>query len=129
MSALCRKILALGRLNFQMSWCKCPGFPPGQTPGIAADKCIIGGLHMFKKNLKVSVYFKIKNHRNNLLFRSYKLGFRCFELKIVPLCFDLKDLNLDKPRRFERLRKLELTKKIGLQCVHVGLTSPLSCNM
>ena len=24
-----------------MSWCKCPGVPRGQTPGMAADKCII----------------------------------------------------------------------------------------
>ena len=23
-----------------MSWCKCPGVPPGQPPGMAADKCI-----------------------------------------------------------------------------------------
>ena len=56
------------------------------------------------------VYFN-NNHRNNLLFSYYKLGFRCFELNLFSLCFDLKDLNLNKPRRFERLRKLELSKK------------------
>ena len=35
------RILALGRWNLQMSWCKCPGAPRGQPPGMAADKCII----------------------------------------------------------------------------------------
>ena len=38
--AFCGKILALGRWNLQMSWCKCPGVPRGQPPGMAADKCI-----------------------------------------------------------------------------------------
>ena len=39
--AFCGRILALGGWNFQMSWCKCPGAPRGQPPGMAADKCII----------------------------------------------------------------------------------------
>ena len=39
--AFCRRILALGRWNLQMSWCKCPGIPRGQPRGMAADKCII----------------------------------------------------------------------------------------
>jgi len=38
--AFCGRILALGRGNLQMSWCKCPGVPRGQPPGMAADKCI-----------------------------------------------------------------------------------------
>ena len=40
MVAFCERILALGRWNLQMSWCKCPGVPRGQPPGMAADKCI-----------------------------------------------------------------------------------------
>ena len=31
--AFCGIILALGRWNLQMSWCKCPGVPRGQPPG------------------------------------------------------------------------------------------------
>ena len=38
--AFCGRILALSRWNLQMSWCKCPGVPRGQPPGMAADKCI-----------------------------------------------------------------------------------------
>ena len=38
--AFCGRILALGRWNLQMSWCKCPGVPRGQHPGMGADKCI-----------------------------------------------------------------------------------------
>ena len=37
----CGRILALGRWNLQMNRCKCPGVPRGQSPGMAADKCII----------------------------------------------------------------------------------------
>ena len=39
--AFCGRILALGRWNLQMPWCKCPGVPRGQPPGMAADKCIM----------------------------------------------------------------------------------------
>lgn len=39
--AFCRRMLALGTWNLQMSWCKYPGVPWGQPPGMAADKCII----------------------------------------------------------------------------------------
>ena len=38
--AFCGRILALGRWNLQMSWCKCPGVPRGLPPGMAADKYI-----------------------------------------------------------------------------------------
>ena len=38
--AFCGRILALGRWNLQMSWCKCPGVPKGQPLGMATDKCI-----------------------------------------------------------------------------------------
>ena len=38
--AFCGRILALGRWNLQMSWCKCPGVPLDLPPGMAADKCI-----------------------------------------------------------------------------------------
>ena len=38
--AFCKRILALSMWNLQMSWCKCPGAPWGQPPGMAADKCI-----------------------------------------------------------------------------------------
>ena len=38
--AFCERILALGGWNLQMSWCECPGVPRGQSPGMAADKCI-----------------------------------------------------------------------------------------
>ena len=38
MVAFCGRILALGRWNLQMSWCKCPGLPRGQL--MVADKCI-----------------------------------------------------------------------------------------
>ena len=38
--AFCGRILALGRWNLQMSWCESPGVPRGQSPGMAADKCI-----------------------------------------------------------------------------------------
>ena len=31
--AFCGRILALGRWNLQMSWCKCPGVLRGQHPG------------------------------------------------------------------------------------------------
>ena len=40
MVAFCGRILALGRWNLQMSWCKYPGVPRGPPPGMAADKCI-----------------------------------------------------------------------------------------
>ena len=36
---------------------------------------------------------------NNLLFSYYKLGFRCFESNLFSYCFDLRDLNLEKPFR------------------------------
>ena len=39
MVAFCGGILAPGR--WSLSWYKCPGVPRGQTPGMAADKCII----------------------------------------------------------------------------------------
>ena len=39
------RILALGRWNLQMSWCKCPGVPQGQPLGMAADKCIRRSSH------------------------------------------------------------------------------------
>jgi len=64
---------------------------------------------VFEENLKVYTFkykqevIKIRNHRNNLLFSYYRLGFRCFELNLFSHCFDLKYLNLNK--RFERLRK------------------------
>ena len=38
--AFCGRILALGRWNLRISWCKCPGVPQGQPPVMAADKCI-----------------------------------------------------------------------------------------
>ena len=34
------RILALGRRNLQLSWCKCPGVPRGQPSGMAAAKCL-----------------------------------------------------------------------------------------
>ena len=37
----CGRILAQGRWNLQMSWCKCLGVPRGQPHGMAADKCIM----------------------------------------------------------------------------------------
>ena len=40
--AFCGRILALGTWILQMSWCKCPGVPRGQPPGMVADKCITG---------------------------------------------------------------------------------------
>ena len=40
MVAFCGRILTLGKWNLEMSWCKCPGVPRGQPPGMAADKCI-----------------------------------------------------------------------------------------
>ena len=40
MVAFFGRILALGRWNLQMSWCKCPGVPRGQPLGMAADKRI-----------------------------------------------------------------------------------------
>ena len=47
--AFCGPILALGRWNLKMSWCKTPGVPRGQPPGMAADKCIICQLHIMYK--------------------------------------------------------------------------------
>ena len=47
--AFCGRILALGRWNLQMSWCKCPGVPLGQPPGIAADKCITNDTFYFSR--------------------------------------------------------------------------------
>ena len=38
--AFCGRILVLGSWNLKMSWCKCPGVPRGQSPGMAADECI-----------------------------------------------------------------------------------------
>ena len=38
--AFCGRILAPGSWNLQMSWCKCPGVPRGQFPGMATDRCI-----------------------------------------------------------------------------------------
>ena len=32
MAAFCGRILALGRGDLQMSWCKCPGVPRGHPP-------------------------------------------------------------------------------------------------
>ena len=43
--AFCGRIFALGRWNLQMSWCKFPGDPHGQPPGMAADKCITKSSH------------------------------------------------------------------------------------
>ena len=43
MLAFCGRILALGRWNLQVSWCKCPGVPQSQPPGMATDKCIRRG--------------------------------------------------------------------------------------
>ena len=31
-SFFCGRIVALGRWNLKMSWCKCPGVPRGQPP-------------------------------------------------------------------------------------------------
>ena len=48
--AFCVRILAMGRWNLQMSWCKRPGVPRGQPPAMAADKCIklcIGSLNLY----------------------------------------------------------------------------------
>ena len=63
----------------------------------------VGGLHVFKENLK-SVHL-IKKHRNNFLFSYYDLGFRCFErliyFRTASILFDLKNLNLSK--HFESL--------------------------
>ena len=33
-----------------MSWCKCPGVPWGQAPGMAADKCITAYEKFFLAN-------------------------------------------------------------------------------
>ena len=33
------KNIGPGWVEFAMSWCKCPGVPRGQPPGMAADKC------------------------------------------------------------------------------------------
>lgn len=41
MVAFCGRILALGRWNLQMFWCKCSKFPEVNPSGMAADKCII----------------------------------------------------------------------------------------
>ena len=49
MEAFCGRILALGRWNLQMAWCKCPEVPRGQPPEMAANQCIkILPSHFFK---------------------------------------------------------------------------------
>ena len=50
---------------------------------------------MCSKKIERCIFIKL-NHRNNLLFSYYKLGFLCFELSVFLHCFDLKDLNLNK---------------------------------
>ena len=56
--AFCGRILALGRWNLQMSWCKCLGVPRGQFPGMAADKCII-------KSFEVGIKLNTRNENKN----------------------------------------------------------------
>ena len=54
--AFCVRILALGRWNLQMSWCKCPGVPRGEPPGIAAGKCIRWTAYVQRKLVSVGIF-------------------------------------------------------------------------
>ena len=45
--------------NLQMSWCKCPGVPGGQPPGMAADECIIGHYRNVRGLGKSMVVFRL----------------------------------------------------------------------
>ena len=54
--AVCRRILALGRWNLQMSWSKCPGVPRGEAPGMAADKCIRWTAYVQRKFEGVGIF-------------------------------------------------------------------------
>ena len=92
--AFCGRILALGRWNLQMSWCKCPGVPRGQPPGMAADKCISGQKRLSRRSKDtLSLYFLLAKrclHQKKYLFQCVgaldykmfisiaKLNDRCF---------------------------------------------------